>query len=214
MKFSIVSIIGTCTAWPRPVRSRANKRHADHRGEHLPGELVGGDGREIARAVGAAVQRRGAAHRLNQVVEGGRLAPARCQAESRWRRHGSGAGCAPPVPDSRGAAARRRRGACCAPARRRRRSGAAAPRARPGASDPAPRCACCGWRWRNTTPWPGVRLGPMWRSASPPGASILMTSAPMSPRIWVANGPSTIVVRSITRTPASGPDWSSLIRRE
>src|SRR5215471_11165461 len=52
---------------------------------------------------------------------------------------------------------------------------------------------------------PLVRLGPIQRQLSPSGASTLMTSAPMSPSVWVANGPSTTVVRSITRMPASGP---------
>src|SRR5215469_2156312 len=40
---------------------------------------------------------------------------------------------------------------------------------------------------------------------SPPGASILMTSAPRSPRICVASGPNTTVVRSRTLVPSSGP---------
>src|SRR3954453_3237467 len=37
------------------------------------------------------------------------------------------------------------------------------------------------------------------------GDSILITSAPRSPRIWAAYGPMTTVERSITRTPSSGP---------
>src|SRR5690348_14222537 len=40
---------------------------------------------------------------------------------------------------------------------------------------------------------------------SPPGGSTLITSAPKSARICVAYGPITTVVRSSTRTPASGP---------
>src|SRR3974377_2220210 len=40
---------------------------------------------------------------------------------------------------------------------------------------------------------------------SPSGDSILITSAPRSPRICVASGPRTTVVRSITLIPASGP---------
>src|SRR6516165_10029430 len=40
---------------------------------------------------------------------------------------------------------------------------------------------------------------------SPSGASILITSAPRSPRICVASGPRTTVVRSSILTPASGP---------
>src|SRR5215468_2368103 len=43
------------------------------------------------------------------------------------------------------------------------------------------------------------------RSRSPSGGSTLITSAPMSARCWVANGPSSTAVRSITFTPASGP---------
>ncbi len=35
-----------------------------------------------------------------------------------------------------------------------------------------------------------------------------ITSAPMSARCWVANGPSSTAVRSITRTPSSGPGIS------
>src|SRR4051812_20370712 len=49
------------------------------------------------------------------------------------------------------------------------------------------------------------RFGFMERSTSPSTASILITSAPMSPRICVAHGPITTAVRSRTRTPASGP---------
>src|SRR4029077_20859115 len=44
------------------------------------------------------------------------------------------------------------------------------------------------------------------RIISPSGGSILITSAPRSPRICVATGPSTAAVKSITRIPASGPD--------
>src|SRR5271166_1952521 len=54
---------------------------------------------------------------------------------------------------------------------------------------------------------------------SPAGASILMTSAPRSPRIWVASGPRTTVVRSRILMPASGPGlrailWSSIERHQ
>src|SRR5580704_430870 len=51
----------------------------------------------------------------------------------------------------------------------------------------------------------GERAGPVWRGASPSGASILMTSAPMSPSICVASGPATTEVRSRMRVPANGP---------
>src|ERR1043166_1112653 len=44
------------------------------------------------------------------------------------------------------------------------------------------------------------------RIISPSGGSILMISAPRSPRIWVATGPNTATVRSMTRIPATGPD--------
>src|SRR5271163_3167785 len=40
---------------------------------------------------------------------------------------------------------------------------------------------------------------------SPSGASTLITSAPRSPRICVASGPKTTVVRSTILIPASGP---------
>src|SRR5438477_13188764 len=45
---------------------------------------------------------------------------------------------------------------------------------------------------------------------SPPGASILITSAPRSPRICVASGPSTTVGKSRILMPASGPGLASL----
>src|SRR6478672_8819237 len=41
---------------------------------------------------------------------------------------------------------------------------------------------------------------------SPSCVSTLITSAPSSARIWVANGPITTVVRSSTLTPCKGPD--------
>ena len=64
-----------------------------------------------------------------------------------------------------------------------RRSSACAP---PGAlrsiaTERLPRLAL-----RNTGPMPGFLSGPIWRVTSPSGASILITSAPISPRIWVA----------------------------
>src|SRR5882672_11427559 len=43
------------------------------------------------------------------------------------------------------------------------------------------------------------------RNRSPSGGSTLITSAPMSARCWVANGPRSTAVRSITFTPANGP---------
>src|SRR5215475_13741595 len=48
------------------------------------------------------------------------------------------------------------------------------------------------------------------RSRSPSGGSTLITSAPMSARCCVANGPNSTAVRSITFTPASGPGIASL----
>ena len=48
--------------------------------------------------------------------------------------------------------------------------------------------------------------GPHPRASSPPsGFSILITSAPMSPRIMPAIGPATACPISITLMPASGP---------
>src|SRR3954471_17003663 len=58
-------------------------------------------------------------------------------------------------------------------------------------------------------PMPGCRYGQALRITSPSGGSTLTTSAPKSPRIWVAYGPITTVVRSRTRTPSSGPLMSS-----
>src|SRR5215469_3514323 len=49
---------------------------------------------------------------------------------------------------------------------------------------------------------------------SPSGDSILITSAPRSARICVANGPSTTVVRSRILIPASGPGFVSLVSRQ
>src|SRR5262245_23277120 len=52
---------------------------------------------------------------------------------------------------------------------------------------------------------------PIRRTRSPePGASTLITSAPWSPSIMVASGPEIMLVQSITRTPASGPDTAGL----
>src|SRR5262245_55494591 len=59
---------------------------------------------------------------------------------------------------------------------------------------------------------PGWRAGPSCRVVSPSGGSILMTSAPRSPSCCAAHGPSTTVVQSRIRTPASGPAiWSSSV---
>src|SRR5947208_1041482 len=60
---------------------------------------------------------------------------------------------------------------------------------------------------------PGLRYGAAWRKRSPSGASILMTSAPMSPRIWVAYGPMPTAVRSTLRTPSRGPCMSLIVCR-
>src|SRR6478752_9390440 len=50
------------------------------------------------------------------------------------------------------------------------------------------------------------REGPWPRMPSPAfGCSILITSAPKSPRIWQARGPARIVEASTTRRPVSGP---------
>src|SRR5215469_5904228 len=49
---------------------------------------------------------------------------------------------------------------------------------------------------------------------SPSGDSILITSAPRSARICVANGPRTTVVRSRILIPASGPGFVSLVSRQ
>ena len=51
----------------------------------------------------------------------------------------------------------------------------------------------------------GERAVPVCRGAAPAGASILTTSAPMSPSICVASGPATTEVRSRMRTPLKGP---------
>lgn len=58
---------------------------------------------------------------------------------------------------------------------------------------------------RNSGPifwWP---CAPMPRTTSPSGDSTLITSAPRSPSICVAEGPMKMVVMSMTRTPVSGP---------
>src|SRR3989442_426416 len=55
---------------------------------------------------------------------------------------------------------------------------------------------------------PGCRAGPRRRVVSPSGGSILMTSAPRSPRVCAAQAPSTTVVTSRTRMPTSGPRMS------
>src|SRR3954471_12216940 len=58
---------------------------------------------------------------------------------------------------------------------------------------------------------PSMNGGPHARASSPPSCfSILITSAPMSPRIMPAIGPATACAISITLMPASGPvmAWS------
>src|ERR1700757_4274777 len=57
----------------------------------------------------------------------------------------------------------------------------------------------------NTPLMPGAGPTEMYRVLSPCGGSTLITSAPMSAMICVQYGPITIAVRSITRTPVSGP---------
>src|SRR5215470_7606884 len=56
----------------------------------------------------------------------------------------------------------------------------------------------------------GLRIGPSWRVVSPSGGSTLTTSAPRSPSCCAAQGPSTTVVQSTTRTPVSGPDMAAI----
>src|SRR3954453_15162392 len=51
----------------------------------------------------------------------------------------------------------------------------------------------------------GCGPGPIARLVSPVADSMVMTSAPRSPRIWVAIGPITTEVRSSTRTPPRAP---------
>src|SRR5919198_827280 len=62
---------------------------------------------------------------------------------------------------------------------------------------------------KKKAPMSGLRMGPSWRVVSPSGGSTLMTSAPRSPSCWAAHGPSTTVVQSTTRTPASGPGMTT-----
>src|SRR4051794_23744890 len=61
-------------------------------------------------------------------------------------------------------------------------------------------------------PIPWLRNGQALRITSPSGDSTLITSAPKSPRICVAYGPMTTVVKSRTRTPARGPKQISLLK--
>ena len=62
-----------------------------------------------------------------------------------------------------------------------------------------------------------LTMAPCWRTGSPRGPSILITSAPRSARSWVQKGPARIRVRSITRRPLSGTEihwgWSALCGR-
>src|SRR3982074_2897611 len=61
---------------------------------------------------------------------------------------------------------------------------------------------------------PSMNGGPHPRASSPPsGFSILITSAPMSPRIMPAIGPATACPISITLMPASGPFIAFLLDR-
>ena len=60
------------------------QRHADHRSQHLTGQLVHHDARNITRrAVGTGVQRGNAAHALDQVIERRMLLLAAAFAEAR-----------------------------------------------------------------------------------------------------------------------------------
>src|ERR1700743_3726970 len=52
---------------------------------------------------------------------------------------------------------------------------------------------------------PSCRSGVTCRAVSPAGGSTLMTSAPESPSSWVAVGPMTTEVMSMTRRPSSAP---------
>src|SRR4051794_24568863 len=59
---------------------------------------------------------------------------------------------------------------------------------------------------------PSMNGGPHARASSPPSCfSILITSAPMSPRIMPAIGPATACPISITLMPASGPFMAFLL---
>src|SRR6218665_610464 len=58
-------------------------------------------------------------------------------------------------------------------------------------------------RWIGTIE--GPRVAPMCRMMSPCGLSTLITSATMSPKIWVAYGPITTLVKSTTLNPESAP---------
>src|SRR6185295_2960139 len=66
---------------------------------------------------------------------------------------------------------------------------------------------------RKNAPMSGFFMGPSCRVVSPSGGSTLMTSAPRSPSCWAAQGPSTTVVQSMTRTPWSGPLMTIASRR-
>ena len=58
-----------------------------------------------------------------------------------------------------------------------------------------------------------ARVGGAWRISSPPGRSILITSAPCSASWKVPNGPAKTCVKSSTRTPAKGlVTWLSSCR--
>src|SRR3990167_7982259 len=58
---------------------------------------------------------------------------------------------------------------------------------------------------RKNEAMPAWCAGPSWRVVSPSGDSILTTSAPRSPSVWLASGPRITVVASRMRTPSSGP---------
>src|SRR5580658_10085489 len=60
-------------------------------------------------------------------------------------------------------------------------------------------------KFNETPDRPRSGPGPMTRLMSPSRLSTVITSAPRSPRIWVASGPITTEDRSSTRTPSSGP---------
>src|SRR5581483_7636839 len=59
-------------------------------------------------------------------------------------------------------------------------------------------------KWLSPCGPPARGPAPLRVSSPPSGFSILITSAPMSDRIWLASGPAITRVKSITRMPLSG----------
>ena len=188
------------------VRLALVERHRDRRRRGDAADRVGeAERRQGRRAVGLAGQVGEAAHRLGEGAEAGArgVRPGLAEpgdpgddqtgVELVQRRRGRG-------PSARGCRAGSSRPARRRCATRRRKTSA------PSAADRLSADGALVARDLRPPDRGAVERGPWPRMPSPArGCSILITSAPKSPRIWQARGPARIVEASTTRMPVSGP---------